>query len=82
MSKMKNRKATKYQSARPAPVPAAPLRVPPLFRPVDWLALVITAVVVFIVFFLTLAPDVTLEDSGEMATASFYAGIPDRKSVV
>jgi len=60
--------------SRPAAAP--PLRVPPLFRPVDWLALIFTAVVVFIAFFLTLAPDVTLEDSGEMATASLYGGIP------
>jgi len=76
--KMKNRKTTsiKNQPVKPVPVPAVHVHVPPLFRPVDWLALGITAVVVFIVFFLTLAPDVTLEDSGEMATASFYAGIP------
>ena len=44
--------------------------MPPLFRAVDWLALAVTGAVVFIAFFLTLAPDVTLEDSGEMATAS------------
>jgi tetratricopeptide (TPR) repeat protein len=76
--KMKNRKTTsiKNQPVKPVPVLAVPAHVPPLFRPVDWLALGITAVVVFIVFFLTLAPDVTLEDSGEMATASFYGGIP------
>jgi len=75
---MKNRKTTsiKKQPVKPAPVPVVPAHVPPLFRPVDWLALGITAVVVFIVFFLTLAPDVTLEDSGEMATASFYGVIP------
>ncbi len=73
----------KKQNARPPspkivprPVAAPPPHVPPLFRPVDWLAFGVTTLVVFIVFFLTLAPDVTLEDSGEMATASFYAGIP------
>jgi tetratricopeptide (TPR) repeat protein len=75
---MKNPKMmkAKYQPVKPAPVSAVPAHVPPFFRPVDWLALGITAVVVFIVFFLTLAPNVTLEDSGEMSTASFYAGIP------
>ncbi|MGA3164228.1 MAG: DUF2723 domain-containing protein [Verrucomicrobiota bacterium] len=75
---MKNRKTTsiKKQPVKPVLVPAVPAHVPPLFRPVDWLALGITAAVVFIVFFLTLAPDVTLEDSGEMSTASFYGGIP------
>jgi len=76
--KMKNRKTTsiKNQTVKPAPAPVVPAHVPPLFRPIDWLALGITASVVFVVFFLTLAPNVTLEDSGEMATASLYAGIP------
>jgi tetratricopeptide (TPR) repeat protein len=60
----------------PRPVAAPPPHVPPLFRPVDWLAFGVSAFIVFVVFFLTLAPDVTLEDSGEMATASLYAGIP------
>jgi len=60
----------------PRPVAALPPHVPPLFRPVDWLALGITAVVLFVAYFLTLAPDVTLEDSGELATASFYSGVP------
>src|SRR5579862_1834735 len=62
--------------AAPRPVTAPPPHVPPLFRPVDWLAFGVTALVVFVVFFLTLAPDVTLEDSGEMSVASLYAGIP------
>ena len=60
----------------PRPVAPLPPPVPPLFRPVDWLAFGITTLVVFVVFYLTLAPNVTLEDSGEMATASLYGGIP------
>ena len=60
----------------PRPIATPPSPLPPLFRPVDWLALGISTLVVFIVFFLTLAPNVTLEDSGEMATASLYGGIP------
>jgi tetratricopeptide (TPR) repeat protein len=55
---------------------AALLRVPPLFRKIDWLALIITSVVIWTVYFLTLAPEQTLEDSGELCTGSFYAGIP------
>ena len=31
---------------------------------------------VWIAYFLTLAPQVTLEDSGELCTGAFYAGIP------
>ncbi|MFO1475885.1 MAG: DUF2723 domain-containing protein [Verrucomicrobiota bacterium] len=59
----------------PSPEPA-PGRVPPLFRRIDWFTLAFTFVVVWIVYFLTLAPEQTLEDSGELCTGAFYAGIP------
>ncbi len=36
----------------------------------------ITFAVIWAAYLLTLAPEVTLEDSGELCTASFYAGIP------
>lgn len=55
------------------PLPAGP---PPLFRGIDWLTFLITTFVVWIGYFYTLAPDLTLEDSGELAVASMYAGIP------
>ncbi len=54
----------------------APVHVPPLFRRLDWLTLLITFGIVWTTYYLTLAPEVTLEDSGELATASYYAGIP------
>src|ERR1022692_855444 len=57
----------------PAPVPA---RVAPLFRRLDWFAMLFTFAVIGITCFFTLAPNVTLEDSGELCTGSFYAGIP------
>jgi tetratricopeptide (TPR) repeat protein len=50
--------------------------LPPLFRPVDWLTFFIAFAVVWLVYFFTLAPELTLEDSGELCTGSFYAGIP------
>jgi tetratricopeptide (TPR) repeat protein len=50
--------------------------VPPFFRKIDWLTFGITAFVVFVGYMLTAAPEVTLEDSGELATGSFYAGVP------
>ncbi len=56
--------------------PGAPLNVPNLFRRWDWIAFWITTIVVMAGYYYTLAPDVTLEDSGELATASFYAGVP------
>jgi len=64
-------------AAKPAAAPApAPVKLPPLFRPIDWLVLLVCFAAVWTVYLLTLAPDLTLEDSGELCTASFYAGIP------
>jgi len=57
----------------PEPVPA---HTPPLFRKIDWLTFGITTLLVWIGYYWTLAPDLTLEDSGELAVASLYAGIP------
>src|SRR5262245_19311883 len=58
------------------PLPPTDIRVAPLFRRVDWLTFLITFAAVWIGYYLTLAPELTLEDSGELATGSFYAGIP------
>src|SRR5881275_2326023 len=66
--------------AAPAPaVKSTPAAVPaaaPLFRKTDWLTFLLTFAGVWIGYYLTLAPELTLEDSGELATGSFYAGIP------
>ena len=40
--------------------PPALIQVPPLFRKIDWLALIITFAVIGTVYFLTLAPEQTL----------------------
>src|SRR6266436_6617950 len=68
------------KTATPAPATIKPLSpVPhpaPLFRKIDWLTLLITFAAVWIGYYLTLAPEQTLEDSGELATGSLYAGIP------
>ena len=61
--------------SRPPPA-APPAPLPPLFRTLDWVALAITFAVVWTVYLLTLAPELTLEDSGELVTGAFYAGIP------
>jgi tetratricopeptide (TPR) repeat protein len=57
-------------------VPVTPIKVPPMFRKIDWLALGIAFIAVWAVYLWTLAPELTLEDSGELCTGSFYAGIP------
>ncbi len=63
-------------SVKPGDV-RGPVPPPPnLFRRWDWIAFWLTTLLVFCGYFYTLAPDVTLEDSGELATASFYAGVP------
>src|SRR5215469_8730287 len=56
--------------------PTPPVKVPPLFRRIDWLALAVAFIGVWAVYLWTLAPELTLEDSGELCTGSFYAGIP------
>jgi tetratricopeptide (TPR) repeat protein len=50
--------------------------VPPLFRGIDWLAFLVAFATVWAVYFHTLAPEETLQDSGELCTGAFYAGIP------
>ena len=75
MSKPKDSDRDGRKVQKPPPV-SAPAPVPPLFRKLDWLALAITFGVVWIVYLLTLAPELTLEDSGELVTGAFYAGIP------
>lgn len=56
--------------------PATPLKVPAMFRPADWLCALLTFLVIWGVYLYTLAPELTLEDSGELCTGSYYAGIP------
>jgi hypothetical protein len=67
-------------AAKPAGKPlkgAGPTpKVPPLFRRIDWLALLICFAVVETIYLSTLAPELGLEDSGELLTGSFWAGIP------
>lgn len=75
---MEKPKASAEKAIGTPSTPAVPLtgKVPPLFRRVDWLTFGLTFLVVFIGYFLTLAPEMTLEDSGELAVASYYAGVP------
>ena len=64
------------ESKTPAAPAAPPIHVPPLFRGIDWWTFSITTLLVFLGYWWTLAPDLTLEDCGELATGSFYAGVP------
>jgi tetratricopeptide (TPR) repeat protein len=50
--------------------------VPPLYRRIDWISFGVTALFTFLGYLYTLAPDMTLQDSGELAVGSYYAGIP------
>ena len=75
---MKKEKAPdpKQKAAPIAAAKTVPVKVAPLFRKIDWLVLAVSFGVVWAVYLWTLAPELTLEDSGELCTASFYAGIP------
>lgn len=46
------------------------------FRRSDWISFWVVFLVTLGVYFFTLAPTVTLEDSGELAVASDYIGVP------
>ncbi len=70
----KNKPAEKPPAPKSAPA-LAPV-IPSLFRKIDWLAAAIAFGVVWVIYMYTLAPELTLEDSGELCTGSFYAGIP------
>lgn len=64
-------------SGPPPPATVVPTaKAPPFFRRCDWISFGLTVLLVFIGYYLTLAPEVTLEDSGELAVGSFYAGVP------
>jgi thioredoxin-like negative regulator of GroEL len=73
-------KPAKPAAPTPPPAPSTPevipTHTPPLFRRTDWLTFLITTLVVWFGYYWTLAPDLTLEDSGELAVASLYGGIP------
>ena len=46
------------------------------FEPIDWIAGAVATFISLAVYLYTVAPDVTLEDSGELAVGSMYAGVP------
>ena len=48
----------------------------PFFRKADWIAFIATFLISFSIYFYTMAPTVTLEDSGELSVASDYLGVP------
>jgi hypothetical protein len=73
----KNKPADSGNRPAPKPAPLAePEQVAPLFRRIDWLTFAITSALMWAVYFFTLAPQLTLQDSGELAVGSFYAGVP------
>ena len=87
-----NKKERVQRPRRPEPVSAGSVASDPMpdwlktgravaageafFRPVDWLAFGITTLVAVLGYCLTISPDLTLEDCGELAVGSMYAGVP------
>ncbi len=70
--------ASRTRAVPPTSESAPPVEALPggLFRRVDWITFWATTILVLIGYLLTLAPDLTLEDSGELAVGSMYAGVP------
>jgi hypothetical protein len=64
-------------AAPPVGEKTAPALAGPFFERTDWLAFSITAALLLVVYLCTLAPDVTLQESGTLATGAAYAGVPD-----
>ncbi len=64
------------ESTAQASPPVPPVKPPALFRRTDWLTAGVTTLLCFVGYMLTLSPDLTLQDSGELATGSFWAGVP------
>lgn len=61
---------------KPGPIRVVPPTPAPLFRRVDWITFGVTTFLTLVVYLITLAPDLTLEDCGELAVASYYLGVP------
>ena len=76
MDKSKSNAPKDVKSSAKPVTPAVPTKVAPMFRGIDWLTMAITFGVIWIIYLCTLAPEQTLEDSGELCTGAFYAGIP------
>ena len=68
--------------SNPNATPADDLLVEPteslrhFFKPEDWIAALITSVISGLAFFYYMAPEVTLQDSGELVTGAFTFGVP------
>ncbi|MCX7871933.1 MAG: DUF2723 domain-containing protein [Verrucomicrobiae bacterium] len=67
---------SKPSAEKSASVKTVTTKTGPFFRKIDWITFAITTLLVFGGYYYTLAPDCTLEDCGELAVASFYAGVP------
>src|SRR5437773_606313 len=52
-----------------------PAHVASFFQPIDWLSFAITTALVFAVYLFTLAPEVTLDMSGELSAGATYGGV-------
>ena len=73
--------AKNLKPSAPLPVPSVPAAPAPvasfrLFRKCDWLAAAAAAVIAMTGYLVTMAPNVTLEDSGELITGAHTMGVP------
>ena len=86
MAKKQKRPLQKQRAAPAAPVKSPVDRQAPqaeptesvshLFRREDWFAAALAALISGLIFFHHMAPEVTLQDSGELVTGAFTFGVP------
>jgi tetratricopeptide (TPR) repeat protein len=74
---------SKPTEPKPLAIPVEPIPVEEptesklhFFKPEDWVAALITTLIAGLAFFYYMAPEVTLQDSGELVTGAFTFGVP------
>lgn len=76
MEKNANAKPAPSRPSSPGGQSPTPSPIAPLFRRIDWITFGVTTLFTLIGYLLSVAPDLTLEDCGELAVGSYYAGVP------
>ncbi len=69
-------KSDRSPLAEPIPVEEPTESTRHLFKPEDWVAALLTTLIAGLAFFYYMAPEVTLQDSGELVTGAFTFGVP------
>jgi tetratricopeptide (TPR) repeat protein len=80
-SKQQSTQASSATSGTPPSAVPAQIEEPTesmlhFFKPEDWVTALVTTLIAGVAFFYYMAPEVTLQDSGELVTGAFTFGVP------